>query len=176
MKNTYTIIGEDVFVLLKNGLEFIIDLQDLELVKKFSWYPLEHNDKYTSVQGSSSRKINGVKKSYTFRLHRYLMNMKDPLILVDHEDRNPLNNRRSNLRICNRSQSSWNTGNFSSNKSSKYKGVTFNKARQKWVAQLSINNWPKGLGYFNSEKEAAEAYNEGVLKYRDNFAFTNITS
>lgn len=173
MKNKYYIVAKDVFISLKNGMELIIDLEDLERVKKYSWYPLKHTAKYTSVQGSSSKTVNGVKKSFTFRLHRYLLNITDSSILIDHEDRNPLNNRRSNLRTCSRSQSSWNTGLFSSNKSSKYKGVTFNKSRQKWVAQMTINNTQKGLGYFRSEIEAAEAYNKAVMKHRDSFAFSN---
>lgn len=173
MKNEYRIEGKDVFIKLKNGMEFVIDIDDLPHVSKFSWYPLKHTENYTSVQGSSSIKVNGLKKSTSFRLHRYILGMTDSSKLVDHIDRNQLNNRRNNLRICNRKESAWNTGLFKSNVSSKFKGVTFNKARKKWIAQIHTEGKTRGLGYFISEKDAANAYNSAVLLHRNEFAFIN---
>jgi hypothetical protein len=42
--------------------------------------------------------------------------------------------------------------------SSNYRGVSWNKRRQKWEAQIRIAGKPKGLGYFHLEEDAASAY------------------
>lgn len=45
-----------------------------------------------------------------------------------------------------------------SNKTSKYKGVSWHKNNKKWVSQIQINGIKKCLGYFMTEEEAANAY------------------
>ena len=46
-----------------------------------------------------------------------------------------------------------------------YKGVSFSKENKKWKAQIKARRKIKHLGYFDTEIEAAQAYNEGVDKY-----------
>lgn len=46
--------------------------------------------------------------------------------------------------------------------SSKLKGVSWNKGRQKWVAQLTVNGKKKHLGYFLAEEAAHQAYLEAT--------------
>ena len=45
------------------------------------------------------------------------------------------------------------------NTSSFYKGVSFNKSRHKWHAQICINGKQKNVGYFKIERDAGIAYN-----------------
>tara|TARA_R110002050_G_C8620374_1_gene487390 strand:+ start:96 stop:560 length:465 start_codon:yes stop_codon:yes gene_type:complete len=68
---------------------------------------------------------------------------------IDHIDRNPLNNNIENLRAVSHSQNQWNTD---------AKGYTFNKARGKYQAQISVDGKYKNLGYFKTEQEAIAAY------------------
>ena len=76
---------------------------------------------------------------------------------IDHIDINPLNNKIENLRIVNSSQNNRNQ-NKRKNCSSKYVGVSWNKANNKWATQITINYKVKHLGLFDIEEESAEAY------------------
>ena len=60
-----------------------------------------------------------------------------------------------------------------SNGTSKYKGVTWNKANKKWIAKLKCNRKNYHLGCFDSEIEAAHVYDRGALKYFGEFAYLN---
>ena len=50
--------------------------------------------------------------------------------------------------------------------SSKYKGVSWNKNRNKWVSQIRINGNRKHLGAFNCEVEASEYYQRELIKLK----------
>lgn len=95
--------------------------------------------------------------------------------IVDHENRNTLDDRIENLRPADYSK---NNKNRTSNKnsSSKYLGVYFTlhcKARN-WCARIKGNGAYLHLGYFLTEIEAALMYNKAAVKYHKEFANLNI--
>lgn len=104
------------------------------------------------------------------KLHRLIMGVTDKKILVDHRDRNPLNNVRSNLRVCNTSD---NAKNRPPRGTSKYMGVN-RRLGYCWVAKININGRQKHLGCFQSEIEAAKAYNKAAVKTGNKFYNKNI--
>jgi len=59
------------------------------------------------------------------------------------------------------------------NKTSIYKGVSFNKDKQKWKSCINYNKKQIHIGYFSSEIEAAKSYNEAALKLYGNFVYLN---
>jgi len=87
---------------------------------------------------------------------------------VDHIDRNKLNNRIDNLRISNNAQNNINRTGY--NKTSKYKGVCWFKRNSKWRAYIG----GKHIGLFDTEKEAAIAYNTMATKIYGEFAYLNL--
>ena len=68
--------------------------------------------------------------------------------MVDHVNGNTLDNRRENLRICSRSENGWNTKIRKNNKSG-YRGVSWKKDKNKWVARVSKNRQHIFIGFFN---------------------------
>jgi len=97
-----------------------------------------------------------------------------PGLEVDHINRNKLDNRRENLRECTRSQNSMNKGKMVSEKrqfKSKYKGVCRNKGL--WRARIYKDAKQISLGYFDTEEEAARAYDNKAYELFGNFAALN---
>lgn len=89
--------------------------------------------------------------------------------LCDHINRDGLDNRRCNLRLVNKSQNNAN----GVKKSGKYKGVTFIKKLDKWRAQIMKNYKQIHIGCFDTEIEAAKAYNEKATELFGEYALLN---
>jgi len=101
-------------------------------------------------------------------LSRVIMGEPDNME-VDHINTNKLDNRRENLRVCTRQQNNCNTNKRSDNKSG-FKGVCFEKRRQKFVARIRIDGKLKHLGYFATAAAAHEEYKIAAVKYHGEFA------
>jgi hypothetical protein len=113
-------------------------------------------------------------------LHRRIVNCSKQFsngkrCLVDYKNRNTLDNRKINLRICGSSENVWNACKPKKNNStSKYKGVSFNAVYLlPWRARITVNNKCLYIGKFATEKEAAEAYNNAARFYHGEFARLN---
>ncbi len=94
--------------------------------------------------------------------------------VVDHIDRNYLNNQVYNLRPCTSQQNNFNKGKRKGHYYSNYKGVTYDKIKSRWIARIKVNGKSIFLGLFYIENDAAEAYNEASRKYHKEFGFINI--
>ena len=88
---------------------------------------------------------------------------------IDHWDRNESNNKWDNLREATVAQNGANRGKQKNNTSG-YKGVSYMKDRDKWNAQISVNNKKISLGRFETKEEAYESYCKAALKYHGEFA------
>lgn len=145
----------------KKIAETIIDAEDYEKVKQFRW---NINCGYVVAT------IRQAGKSYTLRLHRLILGLghgRQPE--VDHIDRNPLNNRKRNLRICDRTRNCWNKG-LRKDSSSKVNGVFWNRSDELWQASIYVNKKIIRLGKFDNLTEAATIRRNAELKYYGEFA------
>lgn len=88
---------------------------------------------------------------------------------VDHVNCNGLDNRRNNLRVANNWEQAANTPLRSTNKSG-LKGVSWNKQRKKWQANICAKGRKYHLGFFDDKYEAKQAYDYEALIYHDRFA------
>jgi hypothetical protein len=93
--------------------------------------------------------------------------------VVDHEDRNKLNNRIENLRKATSIENGKNKT-ARKNSSSIYLGVTRRKARNSWEASIEVNGKGIYLGQFKKEYQAALAYNREAVRHHKEFANLNI--
>lgn len=101
----------------------------------------------------SQGKVNDVYIRHIF-MHKLIMNPFESEF-VDHKDMCKNNNRKSNLRLCNKSQNESNKPkrNYAKKSSSKYKGVCFEVSKQRWRARIKLNNKYIHIGYFTSQGE-----------------------
>lgn len=126
----------------------LIDDEDLHWFVNRQWYVSQYKGLYY------------VRCKSLGSLHRVIICCPSNMV-VDHVNGNGLDNRRSNLRICSQQQNTRNQTNLRKNKSSQFKGVTFDKSRNKWIAMICLGNKKyKNLGRFESEEEAASVYDE----------------
>jgi hypothetical protein len=94
--------------------------------------------------------------------------------LVDHEDGNGLNNQRHNLRDATQQENTRNRSKMVPPTSSQYKGVCWDKERNKWVAHIDIGEGRKRkLGRFTVERDAAVAYNKAAIEIFGEYALVN---
>lgn len=151
------------------NIQFEIDDEDYELIKNFKFFYVSNGTGQFYIRIGINNKVIG--------LHRYLLNVTDRTLYVDHIDGNTLNNRRSNLRIVSSKQSQHNTaGKKRKNATSKYKGVRYRKGRKlnkMWTACISDGGKFIFIGDYLTEIEAAKAYNEKALTIFGQYARLN---
>ena len=137
----------------------IIDYEDYDRVTQHKWYYGKSN-KAISTFGDGKD---------TILLSRFILDIRDPSILVDHINRDKFDNRKQNLRLCNKSQNAANC----KARIYKYKGITYNPRNRNWNAQIKINYKKIHLGCFKTDEGAARAYDEAAKKYFGEFARLN---
>ena len=95
-------------------------------------------------------------------------------LLVDHRNRKGLDNRIANLRMATHSENCYNRRK-PGNTTSRYKGVYCEKrrGRVRWRANIKFQDKRIFLGYYDSQLEAARAYDEAAKKYHGEFAQLN---
>jgi len=91
---------------------------------------------------------------------------------VDHIDQNSLNNNPYNLRLATYQQQQCNKT-AKKNSTSNYKGVSWHKPLSKWRASICVDKKRMHIGYYQTEKEAALAYNKKAQELHGPFAFLN---
>lgn len=138
----------------------LVDDEDYDKINKYQWHCA------VTMKGSYSAesRINGK----LIKMHRFILNVKEE---IDHKDNDCLNNQKSNLRICTRSQNMANTS--SRGGTSKYKGVYWNKDMNKWAAQIKFNYNAFVIGFYKDENKAALMYNKWAKFHFGEFAKLN---
>jgi hypothetical protein len=104
-------------------------------------------------------------------LHRLILNPPENK-LVDHRNGNGLDNRRENLRLATHAQNMLNRRK-QKNTSSKFIGVYFDKQTGKWRAKIKVNSKTMHIGRFDSELQAALAYDRTAKLYHGEFSKFN---
>ena len=166
-KNKTQIIGDICFMGIEDKYGkikhcTIFDVEDMGKVCDIKW------SSTNTTQGSHY--VRSQRKK--LQLHRLILGVP-PMVVVDHINRNPLDNRKNNLRIClSENQNHWNTATNRDNLNG-FKGVWYRKNRDRYVARIICNGVSHWIGSYKSKEDAALAYNESALRYQGEFAFLN---
>jgi hypothetical protein len=162
-RNFYTIDGDVTIMKIFNNYsevkcESLIDTVNLKKCRNYKWS--------ITGDGYASCKING----RNIPLHRFVLGMNSGECVCDHINRNRLDNRISNLRICTHSQNILNSG-IRKDNTSGYKGVYFHD--NKWQTHIDMGRKRLNIGAFTTAECAALAYNEAAKKLHGEFAYLN---
>jgi hypothetical protein len=157
-------------IYLDEGKWTILDAEDYYRYAGFKWCIGGDKGKFYAIRGQMISPAD----SKIVRLHRLIMNAPEGL-LIDHKNNNGLDNRRANLRLATHSQNMQNRRKRRSNTTSRFIGVSFDRSRGKWKAQIKYQGKYINLGRFDSEIEATRAYDAAARKYRGEFARLNFS-
>lgn len=144
--------------------EIQIDECDIELVNSHKWH---------IVKGyvSTNIRVDGKKKRHG-SLHRMILGDKCKGKVVDHINRDRLDNRRCNLRVCSVKHNAWNSNPHKDSKL-KLKGVTYMKHRGTYQASIMISGKKNHLGTYKTAEEAAEVYKRKSIELHGEFSCFN---
>lgn len=148
---------------LTQGKVALVDDADYEWLSQWKW---AFNGRYAYRHPMINRKY------HHKMMHRELI-QPPPGMQVDHINGNTLDNRRSNLRICTPEQNSGNRRKSRGAITSVYKGVWFERSTQRWGTGVQRGKCRYPLGYYDTEIEAAYAYDAGAREVFGEFAKVN---
>ena len=148
-KEILIVIGPSIaYVTLSQGLFALINSDDIPLIGHLNWYA--HYDPLGDRYYAYSNDVGGK----TRKLHRMIL---DTALLVDHRNRNSLDNRRQNLRAATPSQNQANAK-TKINSATGFKGVWLDQKRGKYLAYVIKEGKTHYAGTsYNSALEASAA-------------------
>lgn len=162
---------------LTQGKVAFIDDEDFHLISSRKW--AYHIDKKNSSNEYAVSSYYEDSKVKAYRMHRVILGISNPKILIDHIDGNGLNNRRLNLRICTPQQNCRNHKSKNKNSNHLFKGVSNvsyksnSIVKKPFRAHITIDNRYIHLGCFVTQEEAAKSYDLNALKYFGDYACLN---
>lgn len=154
---------------LTKGQYALVDDADFDMVNQHSWVYTKHNTNHyahTTISEGGRRK--------TVKMHRMILNAPNGKE-VDHKNNNGLDNRRSNIRLCTRSQNQANS-NVKSNSLTGIKGVHQRKDNGRWRAHAHRDGKRVWLGHFDTAKEATMAYVTYIKQFDGEFTKLGVSN
>jgi hypothetical protein len=148
---------------LTRGLATVVDDEDYEMLSKLKW-----------CADGNGYAVHINKRGFKPRLvymHRFLL-LPDPNMQIDHINRDKLDNRRENIRICTAAENRMNRP-AQVGGASPYKGVSWDYRSNKWQSYIRKSGKGKNLGRFTDPIRAALAYDLAALEMHGKFACPN---
>lgn len=158
---------------LTQGQFAIVDSDDFDTLSQYKWMARKDRYGFYAAKGLYKGKINGKYKVNFTHMHRFILRVDDPNLIVDHINGNTLDNRKENLRIANKKENSRNLTRIKSNNTSGYRGVMERKdcvGPNKWRARINVDGVKKTIGHYSTAQEAARAFDRAARTYFGEFS------
>lgn len=136
---------------LTRGYSAIVDDADYKFLMRWKWYAARQPMTFYAARSTKKKG-----KKVTVWMHR-VINKTPRGKLTDHIDGNGLNNHRRNLRAVTHQDNMLNNTRHKIG-SSRYRGVSWHRGLQRWIAQITFNRKNTWIGSFRTEKAASDAY------------------
>ncbi len=159
-------MSDTAIIPLTNHGYTIVDADLFEWLNQWKWYlsPEGYAFRYQKVR------VGKFKKLY---MH-VAINQTPDGFRTDHINRIRIDNRKANLRTVTACQNGHNTVKHQrGNPHSQFKGVWKTMDGKRWVSQITANHKRVHIGTFDSEQEAAAAYNEAAERLQGEFCNPN---
>lgn len=133
----------------------VIDIDDIEIASDYKWrFDTAHGYAATSIKGTY------------LAMHQLIMNTKKLgiSVVVDHIDRDKLNNRKDNLRVTNKSTNAINVDLRVNNKSG-VTGVSFSRRHNLWRSYISYDGKRMDLGWHKDKEDAIRSRLNAEARY-----------
>lgn len=136
------------------GSEFYFDWEDFDKIKEYTWYEhVSNNGLYHAVETNDTNNNKLMRMSQLIKGNGY-----------DHKNRNPLDNRKENLRKATAQENAINRTKQKNNTSG-FTGVFWHKQSNKWRARIKVNGKEIHIGSFVNKNDAIIARLKAEMKY-----------
>lgn len=154
-----------VFLPLSKGKWATVDLDCPIEILQSPWYCAGKEGEWYAIRNRAEGRKH-------LKMHQAILGLHGEL--VDHKNRDGLDNRRENLRRADKSQ---NLANSRKRRgcTSQFKGVFWNKNQKKWESRCQCRGVYHRLGFFQDEIEAAKAYDKKAIELFGEFARPNFS-
>lgn len=155
-RNQYIVNGEVTILKTTKGIEFKIDTSLLNKCLRYTWC--------LSKTGYLVATVN----YKVTKMHRYLLDVSDSNVVVDHINGDALDNRLANMRLCSNSENTKNTGMKATNTSG-YVGIRTTK-HGRYNVRIMINRKQIHVGNYCTFSDAIIARQKAEIKYYGEFS------
>ena len=149
----------------------MVDDEDFEKVNELKWRAIKDGRlstiKFYALSGRYIKKI-----QQQIRMHSYIIGMAPFGMMIDHINGNGLDNTRCNLRFATRSQNGANSIKCK-NKTSRFKGVCWNKLFNIFQAAITVDGDILYLGRSKDELLLAKRYDMAAIYFFEDCARPN---